>query len=143
MYKWEDGDEITAARLNSIMPVGSVITYTGSDAPNNFLICDGQAVSRETYADLFAVISTKYGVGDGSTTFNIPNLKGKVPVGLDSGDADFNDRGKSGGAKTHYHTLKTYNPSQGVSEYSKNFDIDTDAKSNLQPYLVINYIIRY
>lgn len=56
-------------------PIGSVITFAGSNAPVGYLMCDGSAVSREIYADLFAVIGTTYGVGDGSTTFNLPNWK--------------------------------------------------------------------
>src|SRR5690606_11752046 len=67
--------------------------------------CDGSAVSRTDYADLFEVIGTSYGVGDGSTTFNLPNLQGRVPVGLDTGQTEFNALGKTGGAKTHTLTI--------------------------------------
>lgn len=83
------------------LPIGSITAYGKETAPANWLICDGSAVSRTSYADLFAVIGTKYGEGDGSTTFNLPNLKGRVPVGLDSSDTDFNTIGKTGGEKTH------------------------------------------
>lgn len=54
--------------------VGSVTWYAGADTPENYLLCDGSAVSRTNYADLFAVIGTTYGAGDGSTTFNLPLL---------------------------------------------------------------------
>ncbi len=54
--------------------IGSVTWYTGAGTPENYLLCDGSAVSRTDYADLFAVIGTKYGAGDGSTTFNLPLL---------------------------------------------------------------------
>ncbi len=87
------------------LPIGSITAYGKETAPANWLICDGSAVSRTSYADLFAVIGTKYGEGDGSTTFNLPNLKGRVPVGLDGGDTDFNTIGKTGGEKKH--TLTT------------------------------------
>ena len=60
---------------------GFIFPYAGSATPAGFLPCDGSAVSRATYALLFAVIGTTYGVGDGSTTFNLPNLKGRVIVG--------------------------------------------------------------
>lgn len=60
---------------------GMIFPYAGSSAPTGFLLCDGSAVSRATYADLFALISTTYGSGDGSTTFNVPNLKGRFPLG--------------------------------------------------------------
>jgi len=56
------------------IPVGIVRMYSSASAPTNYLICNGQAVSRTTYSALFAVIGTKYGSGDGSTTFNLPNL---------------------------------------------------------------------
>lgn len=60
----------------SAVPAGSVIPFAGTSAPAGYLIADGSAVSRSTYADLFAVISTTYGAGDGSTTFNLPDLRG-------------------------------------------------------------------
>ena len=60
-----------------------IVTATG--APNGWLICDGSAVSRTTYATLFAVIGTTYGTGDGSTTFNLPDLQGRVAIGAGSG----------------------------------------------------------
>lgn len=60
---------------------GMIFPYAGSSAPTGFLLCDGSAISRTTYAGLFAVISTTYGVGDGSTTFNIPDLRGSMIVG--------------------------------------------------------------
>jgi microcystin-dependent protein len=63
---------------------GMIFPYAGSSAPTGFLLCDGSAVSRTTYADLFALISTAYGVGDGLTTFNVPNLAGRFPLGYAS-----------------------------------------------------------
>lgn len=60
---------------------GMIWMYAGSAAPTGWLLCDGSAVSRATYADLFALISTTYGAGDGSTTFNIPDLRSSVPLG--------------------------------------------------------------
>lgn len=61
--------------------VGMIVAHAGSATPTGFLPCDGAAVSRATYAALFTAISTAYGVGDGSTTFNVPNLKGATLVG--------------------------------------------------------------
>ncbi|MER0170344.1 MAG: tail fiber protein [Nitrosomonas sp.] len=72
----QTGDVISPANFR-----GMIFPYAGSSAPTGFLLCDGSAVSRTTYADLFALISTDYGAGDGSTTFNIPNLKGRFPLG--------------------------------------------------------------
>lgn len=66
---------------DAFMPVGTYIQFAGSSAPGGYLACDGTAVSRTTYADLFAVVSTTYGVGNGSTTFNLPDARGLVMVG--------------------------------------------------------------
>ena len=66
--------------------VGAIKPWTKATAPNGYLLCDGAAVSRTTYADLFAIISTTYGVGDGSSTFNVPDLQGKLPQGYESGN---------------------------------------------------------
>lgn len=65
--------------------VGVVSPYAGSSAPTGWLLCDGSAVSRTTYASLFAITSTTYGVGDGSTTFNLPDLRSRIPVGAGTG----------------------------------------------------------
>lgn len=103
------GQVLTAAQMNALeaatVPTGAVTMYGASTAPTGWLLCDGTAVSRTTYAALFTAISTTYGVGNGSTTFNLPNLKGKVPVGRDSADTAFDVLGETGGAKTH--TLTT------------------------------------
>lgn len=64
--------------------VGEVRMYAGDDEPVGWLKCDGRAISRDDYADLFTVIGTSYGSGDGSTTFNIPDLCGRFPVGKGS-----------------------------------------------------------
>ncbi len=66
--------------------VGEIKMYAASTAPDGYLICDGSAVSRTAYAALFAVISTTYGTGDGSTTFNLPNFKGRAPIGVGQGN---------------------------------------------------------
>ena len=77
--------------------VGAIKPWTAAAAPDGYLLCDGSAVSRSTYADLFAVISTTYGAGDGSTTFNVPQLQGKMPQGYDGNT--YNLAG-TGGANT-------------------------------------------
>ena len=108
------------------MPIGMMVPYGSETPPTNWLLCDGSAVSRTTYAELFAVIGTKYGAGDGSTTFNLPNKKGRVSVGLDNSDTDFNAIGKTGGEKKHTltenelakHTHKQYgNPASNTPVY--------------------------
>ncbi|EHL69933.1 hypothetical protein HMPREF1032_02932, partial [Subdoligranulum sp. 4_3_54A2FAA] len=64
-----------------VMPVGCVIPFAGAAAPTGWLLCQGQAISRTTYAQLFSVIGTTYGSGDGKTTFNLPDMRGRVAVG--------------------------------------------------------------
>jgi len=78
-----------------IPPTGAVIAFAGSSAPAGWLICDGSAVSRTTYADLFAVVGEQHGAGDGTTTFNLPDLRDRSPIGVsathplaDTGGAD-------------------------------------------------------
>lgn len=69
------------------VPTGAILPFGGSAAPSGFLMCDGSAVSRSTYSALFTAIGTAYGVGDGSTTFNLPKTAGRVPVGVGSAEA--------------------------------------------------------
>jgi len=63
------------------LPIASVLPFAGSTPPSGWLLCNGAAVSRTTYADLFAAVGTTYGVGDGSTTFNLPDLRGRMVLG--------------------------------------------------------------
>lgn len=77
-------------------PAGIIIPFAGTVAPQGCLFCDGSAVSRTTYAALFAVIGTTYGEGDGETTFNIPDLSGRVVIGVSNSHA----LGTTGGSET-------------------------------------------
>lgn len=69
----------------SLLPTGSVVPFAGSTAPSGFLLCQGQAVSRSTYSALYAVLGNTYGAGDNSTTFNLPDMRGRVPMGVGQG----------------------------------------------------------
>jgi microcystin-dependent protein len=69
------------------VPTGVILPYGGATAPTGYLACNNQAVSRATYAALFAVIGTSYGAGDLVTTFNVPDLRGRTMVGMGTGDA--------------------------------------------------------
>ena len=146
--------------------VGIVTAYAGATAPTGYALCNGQALSRSTYASLFAIVSTIYGVGDGSTTFNVPNLQNNVAVG--KGSAPFATLGNTGGEQTHVlitsempshtHNISTatfnggaspFNEMQGATTagtgtWSKNTGLTGGdiAHNNLQPYLVLNYIIK-
>ncbi len=85
-------------------PAGSVHFFASTTPPTGYLACDGSAVSRATYATLFAVVGTTFGVGDGSTTFNLPNMGGKGAMGYASGNAKFDAIGESSGEETHTMT---------------------------------------
>lgn len=99
---------------SSLFAAGMVIPYAGSSAPSGWLLAYGQAVSRTTYSDLFSAIGTTYGTGDGSTTFNLPDLRGRVVAGQDdmggvsadrltdqSGGLNGDTLGDTGGSETH------------------------------------------
>lgn len=77
-------DTSAATTLTTAAPPGSLMAFAASSAPTGWLTCDGSAVSRASYAALFAVIGTTWGVGDGSTTFNLPDLRGQFLRGYDS-----------------------------------------------------------
>jgi microcystin-dependent protein len=170
-------DRLATSAITTLMPSGSVIPYAGTSTPTNWLLCAGQAVSRTTYADLFSAISTTYGVGDGSTTFNIPDLRGRVIAGQDdmngssanrltglTGGVDGDVLGGTGGseshtlsvseipAHTHYSGLggesdstsggdTIYRPG-GASAVNTGATGGGGAHNNVQPTLVLNYIIK-
>ena len=153
-------------------PIGTIKMYGGTTAPDGYMFANGQAISRTTYSDLFAIYGTTFGAGDGSTTFNLPNLNGRTPVGLNAKDSDFNTIGKTGGEKAHTLTANELaahrhgfqggsalftQPDQGVKGLgSGNLWIEgvgaipttsTDGganqpHNNMQPYMVLNYIIK-
>ena len=157
-------------KVTDTLPVGTIIPYAGTTIPSNYMLCEGQALSRIEYDILFSAIGTTYGVGDGTTTFNLPNLKGRVITGLDHTDTSFDTLGEAGGEKTHtltveempthYHGIRdtidmstaagqnrsvvvgggeTWNT--GDPALSNNTG-DNQPHNNLQPYIVLNYIIK-
>ena len=71
--------------ISGLLPPGVIVPYGVSAAPTGFLLCNGQAVSRTTYSALFAVVSALYGEGNGSSTFNVPDLRGRFIAGWDAG----------------------------------------------------------
>lgn len=76
--------EVLGTNIASVFSAGMMMDFAGSSAPSGWLLCDGSAISRTTYATLFAAIGTAYGTGDGSTTFNIPDARGRATVGKDN-----------------------------------------------------------
>lgn len=73
-----DINELKTANSNQV--IGAIVAYAGATLPDNYLECNGQEISRSDYADLFSIIGTTYGEGDGDTTFNLPNLQDKFPM---------------------------------------------------------------
>lgn len=109
------------------MQVGSIILYPKSIVPDGFLVCDGSAVSRDLYSALFNVIGVTYGAGDGSTTFNLPDFSGKVPVGISAGY----NIGATGGEASHAlvsteiaahtHTISGHTHNSGITATTPEF----------------------
>lgn len=184
-----DGTIITADLASSVteqfVPIGMMAPYAGATEPTGWLLCFGQAVSRTTYAALFAVLSTTYGSGDGSTTFNIPDIRGRVIAGQDdmggtsanrltglSGGVDGDILGGTGGAESHTLTVAQMPSHSHIDGYSNagggGTYGDTTAASaqdmgmsgtgtthpntsstggdaahnNVQPTIILNYIIK-
>ena len=99
--------------LGGDVPTGTVVPYAGSSEPAGYVFADGRELSRTVYADLFAVVGTTYGAGNGTTTFNIPNLKGRFPLGkADSGTGS--SLGSSGGALNHSHSVPAHFHGKGT-----------------------------
>ena len=161
--KYKDGNvwkEINIKALDS-MAIGSIILFAGNTIPTGWLLCRGQSLYISEYSELYAVIGITYGTGlFHNSTFSVPNLKGRVPVGLDTNDTDFDTLGETGGSKylqehTHNFTLiksrslplTEGNPSgyngdnTGVTTGSTS-SAGTGDSGNLQPYIVLNYIIK-
>lgn len=153
-------------------PVGTVTAYAGAVAPVGWLLCDGTAVGRSAYAGLFGVVGSTYGAGDGSTTFNLPNLKGRAPFGRDAAQLVFDTLGEAGGEVEHlltaaesgirnhshvqwYHTHAAVSKDNGGST-TGNLATSTlsastagsgdfnavNSHQNMPPYVVMNYIIK-
>ncbi len=161
---------------------GMLMPYAGASAPSGWLLCYGQAISRTTYADLFTAIGTVYGVGDGSSTFNLPDLRGRVVAGQDdmggssanrltdavTGGLNGDTLGDTGGTESHTLTtaqLPAHSHGSVVTNVSATFKTNTgdgsasvvqsinqtksatstgsgDAHNNVQPTIILNYIIK-
>lgn len=110
-----DGIKWLSVGKSSGVPSGALVPFAGSSAPAGWLMCYGQAVSRTTYASLFAAISTGYGVGDGSSTFNLPDLRGRVPAGKDDMGGSAASRLTTAGSSVDGATLAASGGVQNVT----------------------------
>lgn len=176
---------VTAAKLatGAAFVSGMVMPFAGTSAPTGWLLAYGQAVSRTTYADLFTAIGTIYGSGDGSSTFNVPDLRGRVVAGQDdmggtsadrltdfSGGLNGDNLGSTGGSEkhqldtteipSHSHSMgsntrvqvgfdngtafagRTTSGSVGPITYSTQSTGGGGAHNNVQPTIILNYIIK-
>ena len=137
---------------------GIIVPFGGASAPTGFLLCDGSAVSRTTYATLFGIIGTAYGVGNGSSTFNLPDLRQRFPLGKaasGTGDTLGATGGAINGSHTHTTPAHTHTLPQGTQFNTGDLPCvvgsGTDSGGNgtsgsadvTPPYQVVNYIIKY
>jgi microcystin-dependent protein len=107
-----NGDlDLIDAFLRQIVPAGAVLAFGGLSAPTGFFLCNGQAVSRTAYAALFSAIGTTWGTGDGSTTFNVPDLRDRFPIGAGS-----NSPGATAGAASATPTITVAGHALTVAE---------------------------
>ncbi len=167
---WNAGDHIahivTAGTFSDFDLAGEIKMYAGPTAPSGWLFCDGSPVSRTAYANLFAAIGTVFGAGDGSTTFNLPDLRGRTPIGAGTGTGlTARALAATGGEETHVLSsgeMPSHNhaipilSSSGTVEYVPNaVNSDTPnyigtamtgggaAHNTMQPFLALHFIIRY
>jgi microcystin-dependent protein len=149
-------------------PAGIVVAFAATVIPEGWLECNGASISRTQYAGLFAAIGTTYGAGDGSTTFGLPDFRGRVLVGVDSTQTEFASIGQTGGAKTHVLTVAQMPPhthdikmdsdttpdgGTGAVASEDTFNVTLkdgtlttgggEAHNNLQPYLTMRWMIKY
>lgn len=170
--KWEEESQNNPQEggiTGDTSPIGAVMQWYSDIVPANWLLLNGQAVSRTNYSELFELYGTTFGAGDGITTFNLPDMRTRTPVGKDSSDSDFATLGKIGGEKTHkltvdempshsheYHREAYYyaeldgtenklgdtnDLSNGVIDNST-YTGGSQPHNNLQPYIVTNFIVK-
>ncbi len=160
---------INSLNSKNSLPSGTVTSFAGNIAPIGWLLCNGDTVSRETYKCLFEIIGTTFGNGDGVTTFNLPDLRGRVSIAAGSGTGLTNRvLGAIGGEEAHTLTLNeipshthTYEKQNGVqnidapngsgitaadeivSSVNSGASGGGAAHNVMQPFLVLNHIIKY
>ncbi|MDD5449562.1 MAG: tail fiber protein [Candidatus Omnitrophica bacterium] len=135
----------------SEIPTGTIMIWSSDTPPNGWLLCDGSAVSRITYANLFAAIGITYGAGDGSITFNLPDLRGRIPLGKDNmgglsanrvTDAEADMVGNGGGSETKTTSTSSDNVKFWPNDSYVASQNHRHTVNVIQPYLTIVYIIK-
>lgn len=151
---------------SSEIPPGALTAYVGAAAPAGWLLCDGSTASRTTYADLFAIIGTAYGAGDGATTFNLPDLRGRVAVGKGT-NASVDTLGENDGVTVtnrrpqHRHTPHHHSIGGNANDGGVNVQMSTNSSTtafnsgqkdggsgvatdalDAPAFLVVNYIVK-
>lgn len=112
------------------MPIGSVQPWLGSSVPSGWLVCTGQAVSRSTYSNLFSIVSTRFGVGNGTTTFNVPDLQGYQVVGsaAAAGNIDATSTFRAGSADAY--SIAAHIGAAGAHSHSLTYTEFTELEHN-------------
>lgn len=155
----------TIALTSDLVPSGSILMWGGSSAPTGWLLLDGTLRSRSTYAALFSLLGTTYGVGDGSTTFGLPDMRGRAPLGVGTG-ASLTARTLASTGGTESHVLTTaqmpahahaHGWPQGTTGTYGTIDSNTASSSGtantgsqgggtshpiMQPWIALNFIIK-
>lgn len=117
--------------VNGNMPIGAVMLWTAPIAPFGFLLANGSAISRNDFGSLFSVIGTTYGVGNGTTTFNLPNMNGRVVRGLDGGNVNYDTLGETGGADgTELTALNLPTHGHGITDPGHEHGLTNVAEDN-------------
>jgi microcystin-dependent protein len=120
----------TISVSDGLVPAGAVQMFAGSSAPGGWLLCTGQAVSRTTYSALFSAISTTYGVGDGSTTFNLPDMRARMPIGATNGSAPAGLSTRALGATGGAESVTLTGAQSGTSVHGHGHNISSTADNS-------------
>ena len=129
---------VTQAKLSSnviLIPTGMIAPFAMSTAPTGWLECDGSAVSRTTYADLFTALSTTHGVGDGSTTFNVPDLRGEFIRGWDNGKGTDSSRTFASSQSDNANSISQFNSSGSGQITGSSFTVTVPTDGTYSSYL--------
>lgn len=121
-----------------VVPAGSIMAWSGSSAPSGWVLCDGTAISRTTYAALFAIAGTAYGIGDGSTTFNVPDLQDRLPLGKGTNNSTLGTQTGSMSASSVITTASDGDGDLSLTTATRNDTLGSGTKDITQINLLTN-----